>query len=335
MVATNNERFLTKPVALGEIMKYLAPQLFFVGLVDGRGQIVGGNPIIPAIREENDAIAYLKHSYNISNDPKAEEPADRVSGTRFPEIDYTKPTLATDVMKSSGFQIRVPRSVIRASSAGAAEEIRSAFEHAAYWAGKLVNSEIPEALTSGANTTTSNFSPSDPWSDPSAATPVKDLRNFKRDYEQEDQPFILTDVLLNEQNFWEAEDYLSDVDISDMQRQRIFGTPVVNERSIDIPSVGTIHNTGSDITEGYLLGLDRRRNAAEYHYYIDPKFSQAKVSFEMKIGTDIRRVSVNNIGLHFNTFEDDRDTHDTIMQIWFERATIVKRPYGLLYANGI
>lgn len=337
MVSTNNERFLTKPVALGEIVKYLAPQLFFVGLVNGNGngQVVGGNSIIPAIRDETDSIAYLKHDYNIVDDPKRETPAERVSGTRFPEIDYTKPTLATDVMKSNGFQIRLPRSVIRASSAGSAEEIRSAFETAAYWAGYLINSEIPTALAAGANTTTSYFSPAAEWSNSAAAAPVKDLRNFKRDYEQKDQPFVLTDVLSNEQNFWEMEDYLDDVDITDMQREKIFGTPVVNERSIRVPSVGTIHNVGDDVTEGYLMGIDRNHSAAEYHYYIDEKYSQAKVSFETKIGDTVKRVQVNNIGLHYKSFEDTQDTDDTIMRVWLERTTIVKRPYGILYANGV
>ncbi len=335
MATTPNERYLIKGVALGETVKYLSPNLFFVGLIDGNGNAVGGNPIIPAIRDTTDGIAYLKYDYSMSNDPKRGTPPERVSGTRFPRIDSTRPTLATDVMKSNGFELAIPRSVLRASSAGSAEEIRTQFETAAYWIGKLLNSEIPTAMAAGANTTTSLFSPAAEWSDTSASNPLKDLRNFKRDYEYDDQPFTLTDVLINKTNFWELEDAIIDTDYTDMQRREFAGTPKkINGEKINIPTIGDVHNVRSDITESYLMGLDRFHAAAEYHYYVDEKYSMEKISYDAKIDGQIKRVKVFNPGIHYKTFEDN-DSEDQIMRFWIEGRTIVKRPYGILYTSGI
>lgn len=334
MVSGTNDKYLKTPVALGKVYEYMQNYLFFVPLVNGTGQIMGGNPIIPAIRENTDAFAYLKDQYNLTNDPKKELPPEWASGAGLPEIDRTRKDSATGILKANGFKLRLPRAVIRNSSEGAVVEINDNFETAAYWITELINNKIGTAMVEGANTTTSYFNPPEPWSNPSAATPLTDLKNLGRDMKSDENVFRMTDVLTNEANFYELTDYLDLVDITDMQRQKIFGIPTVNQDVINVPSVGDVHDFKNAITEGYLLGLDRMHPAAEYHYYIDPEFSQANVSYDAVVNNKPQRVTVRNLGVHYNTYRED-DTKDQIMEFWVEQSTIVKKPKGLIYASGI
>lgn len=333
MVSGSNEKYLKKPVALGKVYEYMQNYMRFLPLVNGNGQIVGGNPIIPAIPETTDAFAYLRDDYNITNDPKKELPAEWASGAGLPEVDRTRKTPRSSMLRKNGFKLRLPHSVIRNSSVGSMVEINDNYRYAAVLMGELINTKIGSALSDGANTATSYFDPT-VWSNESAADPRKDLKNLARDFKSDENVSRCTDALINEQNFYELTDYLESVDISDTQRNRIFGTPVVNSDVINIPAFGDVHDFGTSITESYILGLDRNNPAAEYHYYIDPMYSQATISYDSVVDNKKTRVTVNNLGIHYNTYVED-DTKDQIMEYWCENTTIVKKPKGLIYASGI
>lgn len=334
MVSGTNDKYLKKPVALGKVYEYMQNYLFFVPLVNGTGQIMGGNPIIPAIPEETDAFAYLKDKYNLTNDPKKELPPEWASGSGLPEIDRTRKESATGVLKANGFKLRLPRAVIRNSSAGSMVEINDNYATAAYWISELINTKIQNTMVEGANTSTNYFNPSHEWSDESNADPIGDLMDLGRDIKSDENIFRLTDVLSNKANFYELTNHLVKIDATDLQRTRMIGIPTVSQDVINVPMVGDVHDFKNSITEGNLLGLDRMHPAAEYHYYIDSEFSQARVTYDAVVDNKPQRVTVDNLGVHYNTYRED-DTKDQIMEFWVEQATIVKKPKGLIYGSGI
>ena len=209
-------------------------------------------------------------------------------------------------------------------------EMQEDFEFAALWLSELLNTDIKNTMVNGANTTTSHFSPSVVWSD-SNRKPYRDLRNFSRDFKSD--IFRMTDVICHENSFYELEDYVEELDVDQFKQLKLYGLPTKNADSINIPGVGDVHNFGTDFADGYLLGLDRNHPAAEYHYYIDEEFSQAKVTYEAMINGEPRNVTVKNLGVHFKT--ETASNEDTIMKFWVEKKAIVKKRNGLLYKNGV
>lgn len=330
MVTGTNDRFLKKEVAMGLMYKYMQNHLFFLPLVTGQGVQVGGNALIPAIRETTDAFMYLEDQYNVGDDPKKEMPPEVASGADLPEIDRSRKVPKSNVVAKNGFQIRVPRSVVRNSSEGAVVELQEDFEFAALWMAELLNTDIKNVMVAGANTTTSHFAPSVVWSD-SNRKPYKDLKNFSRDFKSD--IFRMTDVICHENNYYELSDYVEEIDVDQYKQVKLYGLPTKNADTLNIPQVGDIHNFGTDFADGYLLGLDRNHPAAEYHYYIDEEFSQAKVTYEAMIDGQPRNVTVKNLGVHFAT--ETTNKQDTIMKFWVEKKCIVKKKKGLLYKNGV
>lgn len=331
MVSGTNDFMLKKPVALGLMYKYMQANLFWLPLVTGSGVQVGGNALIPSIKEDTDAFMYMKDDYNITNDPKKELPAEIASGAALPLVDRTRRTVTSDVVLKNGFQMIIPRAVIRNSSEGSIVEMNDNFNYAGMLMGELINTKIKNAAVAGAYTTVSKFAPPAVWSDTAAATPFQDLRNFSRDFKND--IFRMTDVIGHENSFYELSDYITDRDSDQYKQERVYGLPTINSDTLNIPAVGDFHNFGTEITDGYLLGLDRNHPALEYHYYIDEKFSQATVSYEAMIDGKPQNVSIKNLGIHFKT--EEATNEDTILKFWVEQKTIVKRQRGLLYYNGV
>jgi hypothetical protein len=336
MVSGTNDFMLKKPVALGLLYKYMQAHLYWLPLVTGSGVIVGGKPLIPAIKEETDAFMYMKEEYNASTDPKKELPADTAAGAALPEVDRTRPSVTSDVVLKNGFQMRIPRAVIRNSSEGSIVEMNDNFNYAGMLMGELLNTKIKNAAVGGArltgDLTAQKFAPPAVWSDTALATPFKDLRNFARDFKND--IYRLTDTIGHENSYYELCDYVTDRESDQYKQERVYGLPTVNADSINIPAIGDFASFGTDITDGYLLGLDRNHPAMEYHYYNDPAYSQTLVNYEAMINGTPTNVQIRNLGIHFKTIVDE-DNEDTIMKFWVEQKTIVKRKGGLLYLGGV
>lgn len=331
MVSGTNDFMLKKPVALGLMYKYMQGHLFFLPLVTGSGVQVGGQALIPSIREDTDAFMYLKDDYNITSDPRKELPADVAAGAALPLVDRTRKTVTSDVVLKNGFQMNIPRSVIRNSSEGSVVEMNDNFDYAGMLMAELINTKIKNAAVAGAYTTVSNFVPPAVWSDVATATPFKDLRNFSRDFKND--IYRLTDIIGNDNSFYELSDYITDRDSDQYKQERVYGLPIINSDTLTIPAVGDFHNFGTEIADGYLLGLDRYHPAMEYHYYIDEKFSQHTVTYEAMIDGKPQNVSIKNLGIHYKV--EEADNEDTNLKFWIEQKTIVKRQRGLLYHNGV
>jgi len=316
-VTGTNDRYLRAGVAIPIAMKQMEPNLVFTNM-------------IPAIKEDQNAFMYIANETNKSSDAKKKTPPLAEIGGKFPELDYTRPTLTAGLLESNGFSIRLLHNVVKQKIQGA-NEIMKAYETAGFWLAEWVNNAQVTALTAGATTPT--WTPTAVWS--GTATPVEDLRLLKYQMRRKGYPYRLTDVFLHTDNFGELEGYLTSMDINSVKQERIYGMPGGTGDTIRIPIAGcNVTALDDGITEGYVLGVDGNRLGAETHYFIDPAFSVAKVSYTtIEDSKEVRKVAPN-IGVHFRSYTED-ESLDTILQFWVEQKTVVTQPYSILYDNGI
>lgn len=310
--------YLRADVALPMAYKKMEPNLFWLDFVTPKA-------------EESNAFMYSYDSSGKSGDSKKKTPAPYTQGQRFPEVDKGRKLTAAELLESKGFSYRLPREVVRSNKLES--ETVECFDTLGFWMAEAINNDMATAITGGATTPT--WAPTSEWSVTATATPVEDLRKFKYQMRREGYPFRLTDVVVDTTSFGELEGYLASIDVSATKQEKVFGMPGERGDSIYIPIAGAnVTGLDSGITHGGILGADRNNPAAEIHYYVDPLFGTPKISYlTMQDGKAVTK-TVPNIGLHYATY-DEKDTHDTIVQMWYEAKTVVSKPYGLIYDTGI
>ena len=320
MVTGTNDRWLQKGVALPLIYEKMEPALMWAS-----------GSFIKVIKEDNNTFMYQYDSTGKSSDTKKETPPMHDFPGRFPELDRSRKTTASEILEAHGFSMRIPRAVIRNTSLGAAE-IRDCYETAGFWMAEYINTAILSAMTSDATDVSGTWSAATDWSD-GAATPVSDLIEFDEIMDREGYPFRFTDGFVLKANWYELKQYLTSVDVTDLKQKTMYGIPEIKKDVIYIPVIDAyIHKVMSGMTHGYLLGLDRNNKGAELHYYNDPDYSMAKVAYKTMVDGVAKTVTVNNIGIHFKQYEEV-DTHDTVLQFWYENKAVVTKAYGLAYSG--
>ena len=316
-VSGTNDRYLTTSAALPIIYRIMNPNLIWVDMM-------------PKIKSEERAIEYKYDAYSKSSDPKKETPPIHTESSRFPELDKTRMTSASAILKKQGFSMRVDRDAV--TKVKGVNEITEAYETAGFWLAEFINTSMLTALTAGATTPT--WTPTATW-DSATATPVDDLIKLDAEMDREGYPFRMSDVYVDKTNWYELKSYLTSIDVQEPKQRALYGVPEITKDVIRIPVVGSnVHKVMSGLTHGYALALDQNNPAAEMHYYNDPKYAPPRVSYKTIIDGRETAKTVNNIGVHYHSYEEN-DTHDTVMQFWYDNITVVKRPYGALYDNGI
>ncbi len=313
-----NDWYLRKEIALPVAFEKMEPNLFALDL-------------IRAVPEDDASFVYRYNDTSVTGDSEQETPALHEVGADMPEINFSRPVTASELLKMRGFSVRVPRQVVRQSSGK--NEIMKAYENAGIWLADWLNTKILSRLTAGATTPT--WSPTSAWSEIATATPVEDLRKLKYQMRREGYPFRLTDVIVNTDNFAEFEGYLTAMDINSVKQERIYGMPGGNGDSIYVPIAGcNLIGVDSGISEGYLLGLDKVNPGAEFHYFVDSAFGTTKIAYPtMEDGKKVTK-TVQNFGIHFDQFREP-GSKDTLLQFWIEGETVITNAYAYQYASGI
>lgn len=310
-----NARFLQAPVALGQIMKVLEPDLKFYD-------------VIPRVDSQGQPIMYLTKGSK-SADGKKQTPQIRTPSSKFPEVQITRMTKTSALLGKEGLSIRFDEDALRLPAG--ADMIMDGFQTVAYWLAEYVNTNIYSVLDAGS--TDAGMSPTATW-DSATATPFEDLRNFKNGMKREGYPYRMTDIYLEMGNYNELEGYLANVDITDAQRNMIYGKPELNMDVINIPLIGNVHGLFSGITTGDLMGLDRNHPGYALYYWNDPKYSMNEISYETVVDGKPVVKTVPNFGLNYHQYFEN-DTHDTVIQLWFDYKVVVKDAYSVITDNGI
>lgn len=285
---------------------------------------------VKRIEVDTDAITYLKQTYTPSTDPKKETAPERVAGAGFPEIDRTRMTDVPAVLDEKGFMLRIPKKVLK-DSRKAKVEIQENYEYAAFLLGETVNNNMYTEITGQANTTTSRFSPSETWDNSNGgAKPILDLVHLAQDMDVADQPFTGNSFFIEQENFWEINDYLLTVDVDSWKQQNLYGQPTVTDDYIDIPKLGRVYKT-SGATHGSVLAMDKNNPAVEYYYRLDPEKANPTIAYQAKVNGQERTVSTDNFGFHYRWFQDPY-SEDILQEFSADFVCVVKKPYGVKYA---
>ena len=318
MVSDTLERYLQPQYVLRTVYEKMAPHLMFL-------------PFVVPVREESSTFPYSYNAYSMSTDPKKETPPMAIVGGRFPELDYTRESIGNAATEEHGFQMRLKHDMMKHRGQKAAQEALRAIERAGFWMAETINAAILSAMTTGATTPT--WTPTATWDD-ALATPMDDIEKFDEQFEQAGYPYRFTDGFLHSTNWHELKRYVLDYD----NRYLVGGVPAIEKETIEIPSVDVVlHKVDKGLTafsEGYLLGLDRNNPVTELHYFDDPLFAPATVTYKTVEAGQVVAKTVNNIGIHFRRIEQ-KELDDIVLQFYYDVKVLVTNAYGLNYDSGI
>jgi len=309
-----NDRFLQAPVVLSEIMRILDPYLAFDG-------------IIPYVDSGGEPVTYLIKAAKTS-DTKKQTPRLMTPSSKFPEVEISRMTKKSAVLNEEGLAIRLDKDAIQ-KKAGV-DMIMDSYQTVGFWLAEYLNTRIYDTLDAGG--TNAAVTPTAVWS-AATATPLEDLRKFKNAMKREGYPYRMTDIFLEMTSFNELEGFLYSSEIPAYREAALNS----GESTITLPMEGkpVVHGLFSSITHGDYMGLDKNHPGSTMYYNNDPQFSTATISYETNSGGGAPTTkTVKNFGLSTHRYFED-DTHDTIIQLWFDNVIVVKDAYSIITDESI
>lgn len=316
------DRYLQPGFAIRKVYEIVEPNLIF-------GDYVAG-----PVQEDKASFLYMYDDVGISADTKKQTAPRFEVGGDLPRLDFGVPSTSAAITEAKGFEIAIPRALVRDGIAGEAALDR-VMKRAGYTLAEQINTVELAAMTGGATGSTTNFTPGAVWSD-ADATPVSDLMGLAQDMDVEGYPYRLTDVFMNKAGFYELKEYLNFLDGTQYDDQRPVGK-MINRDTIYVKQADvTCHKVMSGMSDGYVLGMDVNNPGGELHVYNDPSFALGSPSISYKTIADGKSTTKTapNIGIHFYSYMED-DTKNTVLQYWFENKTAITQPLALQYASGI
>lgn len=316
--------YLQPGVAIRKIYEVLEPNLKFADFIDG------------PIPENRASFMYMYDDEGTSADTKKQTAPLHIVGADLPRIDFGVPSAGHGILKAKGFEVAIPRNIIRDGIAGEAA-VKRTYRKAGYILAQQMDTAILTAMTAGATAATTVFDADvSVWSG-AEATPVIDLMNLAQDFDIKDDGYNynLTRTFGNKAAFYELKEYLNFLDGTQFNDQRPVGTMIDRDTIYVKQADLTFHRT-TGLTDSYVLGLDEVNKGAEMHVFSDPAFAIGGNSIKYQSIVDGKKVtkSAPNFGLHFYTYMED-ETKNQILQFWFEAKTVVTQSKALVYASGI
>jgi len=308
-----NDRFLLQDVVLSEILRVMEPDLKFMNL-------------IPFVDTGGQPVAYGKKG-SASGDGKKQSPRITTPSSKFPEVQFSRITKSTAITKTEGIAIRLDKDAIKLPAGR--DMIMDGYQNAGFWLAEYLNTQIYTTLRAGGTDAGATLTP---WS-AGTATPIKDCINFKNAMKRTGYPYRMTDMFVDLTNEGEMELFLSASEIP-QYRDAVLNAPVADTIVLPIEGKPVLHGLSEGITHGDIFGLDRNHPAGAMFYNNDPQFSTMEVSYETVVNGVPTTKSVPNFGLNTHQYFED-DTHDTVIQLWFDQVVVVKDAYGYLYDNGL
>lgn len=313
-ITSSNEQFLNQEFVVQKVFELMNPYLQFLDLVE-------------KVKSPARSVQFKKETVSDASDPKKAYPRKRSPSAKWTYVDITPMTIDSAILSKEGFAVRIDEDAIEYVEG--VDEIKRAYRKMAFWLAEGLNNRSGTALL-GEATTPDGWAPAAQWS-AAGAKPVEDLRKLKYKMKREGYAYRLTDILLNDENMAELEGYLASFVTNDTKQTQVYGNPVVSNDEIQIPIVGKVRSLMSAIPEGELLGIDRNNPAATLYYSNSSKYSTDTITYK---GPDGQWVTVPNFGFNVKTYEEP-ESHDTIIQVWFDNVLVVKEPYAILHGTGL
>ena len=318
-VSAPNEEFLTK--------RFVVPYMFEI-----MNPMLAWTDMFPMIQSTAPVVGYKQETVSDSTDTKKQKPKIKTTTGQWTYVNISQFTMKSAILNKKGFAIKIDPDALDYTEG--VDEIQRAFRKTAFWIAEDFNDRISDEIAASATALSTNWTPSAVWSDPNA-TPIADLEDLEDCFIREGYPYRLTDVYVHKTNFKEFKKYLTSIDIGDFKQQNLYGVPdngIMD--SIDVPVIGaTVHRLLSGVSEGSIVAIDRNNPGLSVFYNPSRRYSVLNGNYNtIANGQKISKSLA--YGFNYNRYTD-QETHEEVIQLWYDNVPVTLEPYAIATDTGI
>jgi len=319
-VSGPNEKFLTKEFVVPKIYEIMNPLLSFVDM-------------FPKVQATARTIAYRQESTTDSEDLLKQYPRTLTSSSQFAYVSISQMTMKAAALNKKGFAIKIDQDAI--DFVEGVDEIQRALRKVGFWLAQDYDNQVSAAITADGTALSGNWAPNAVWSDIANATPIADLEELEDLFIRDGHPYRLTDVFVHRTNFKELKKYLTSIDIGERKQTDLYGMPATGTKDLmTIPAVGAdVHRLLTGVNEGSVIAIDRNNPGMTIFYNNSPRYSTNTGAYNVIEGGK-RVTKPYSFGFNFNRYTD-QETHEEVMQFWYDIAPTVIEPYAIATDTGI
>jgi hypothetical protein len=318
-VSAPNEEFLTK--------RFIIPKMYEI-----MNPLLAWTDVFPQVRATAPVVGYKQELTSDAKDTKKQKPKLKTTSGQWTYVEISQFTMKAATLNKKGFAIKIDQDAL--DYVEGVDEIQRAFRKTAYWIAEDYNDRISSEIAANGTALAGDWTPAAVWSDPNAA-PIADLEELEDAFIREGYAYRLTDVFIHKDNFKELKKYLTSLDINQYKQENLYGTPNNGKRdSIEIPVVGTtVHRLLSGVDEGSIIAIDRDNPGITIFYNQSPRYSAMNGAYDTIVNG--QKVSKSlSYGFNFNKYFDN-ETHETVIQLWYDNAPVTIEPYAVATDTGI
>ena len=318
-VSAPNEEFLTK--------RFIIPKMYEI-----MNPLLAWTDVFPQVRATAPVVGYKQELTSDAKDTKKQKPKIKTTSGQWTYVEISQFTMKAATLNKKGFAIKIDQDAL--DYVEGVDEIQRAFRKTAYWIAEDYNDRISSEIAANGTALAGDWTPAAVWSDPNAA-PIADLEELEDAFIREGYAYRLTDVFIHKDNFKELKKYLTSLDINQYKQENLYGTPNNGKRdSIEIPVVGTtVHRLLSGVDEGSIIAIDKDNPGITIFYNQSPRYSAINGAYDTIVNG--QKVSKSlSYGFNFNKYFDN-ETHETVIQLWYDNAPVTIEPYAVATDTGI
>lgn len=318
-VSSPNEEFLTK--------RFVIPHMFEI-----MNPLLAWTDMFPMVQSTAPVVGYKQETVSDSTDTKKETPKLKTTSGQWTYVNISQFSMKSAILNKKGFAIKIDQDALDYTEG--VDEIQRAFRKTAFWIAEDFNDRISDEITASATALAGDWVPAAEWSDANA-TPIADLEDLEDVFIREGYPYRLTDVFVHKTNFKEFKKYLTSIDIGDFKQQNLYGIPANgNKDSIDVPVVGaTVHRLLSGVSEGSVIAMDRNNPGLTVYYNPSRRYSILNGNYTTMVnGQKISKTLA--YGFNYNRYTD-QETHEEVIQMWYDNVPVMHEPYAIATDIGI
>lgn len=318
-VSAPNEEFLTK--------RFVVPQIFEI-----MNPLLAWTDIFPMVKSTAPAVAYKQETTSDSGDTKKQKPKLKTTSGQWTYVNISQFEMKSAILNKKGFAIKIDQDALDYTEG--VDEIMRAFRKTGFWIAEDFNDRISEEISASATALSTDWTPAAVWSDANAA-PIADLEDLEDVFIREGYSYRLTDVFVHKTNFKELKKYLTSLDINQYKQENLYGTPNNGSKDmLEIPVVGTtVHRLLSGISEGSIYALDKDNPGITIYYNQSPRYSVMNGNYTTMVNGQKISKSLS-YGFNYNRYTD-QETHEEVIQLWYDNVPATKEPYAIATDTGI
>lgn len=318
-VSAPNEEYLTK--------RFVVPYMFEI-----MNPLLAWTDMFPMVQSSAPVVGYKQETVSDSTDTKKQKPKLKTTSGQWTYVNISQFTMKSAILNKKGFAIKIDQDALDYTEG--VDEIQRAFRKTAFWIAEDFNDRISDEITASATKLSTDWGPTYTWGDANAA-PIADLEDLEDCFIREGYPYRLTDVFVNKTNFKELKKYLTSMDIGDYKQQKLYGVPDNGKMdAITIPVVGTtVHRLLSGVTEGSIIAMDRNNPGLSVFYNPSRRYSVLNGNYNTIVnGQKVSKTLA--YGFNYNRYTD-QETHEEVIQLWYDNVPVMLEPYAIATDTGI